>query len=69
MQVSTARYEAVVPLADGSVAVLQKAVNGITPTDVTPRLIDHVLELVDLRRGLVTGTEFTGSRSALAGGR
>lgn len=59
------RYEAVVPLADGSVAVLQQVVDGITPREVTSGLIDHLLELVDLRRGLVVGTEFSAARLPL----
>jgi Phosphotransferase enzyme family len=54
------RYEAVVPLADGGVAVVQERIVGVTPELVTPGLIDRLLKLVECRRGLTAGTAFAG---------
>jgi aminoglycoside phosphotransferase (APT) family kinase protein len=50
------RYEAVVPIGDLGVAVLQERIEGRTPGVVTETLIQHVLELADLRRGLLVDT-------------
>ena len=50
------RYEAVVPIGDLGVAILQERIEGQTPDVVTATLIEHVLELADLRRGLLVDT-------------
>ena len=54
------RYEAVVPLADGGIAVLQERVAGQTPEDITDRLIDQLLELAACRRHALAGTALAG---------
>ena len=54
------RYDAVVPLLDGSVAVLQERVPGVAVTDVSAALVDHVVGLAEVRRNLVAGTRFEG---------
>ena len=54
------RYEAVIPLHDGSVAVLQERVQGVPVQDATPGLVDHVVGLAEIRRDLVLGTRFAG---------
>lgn len=50
------RYEAVVPLEDLGIAVLQERIEGQIPNVVTKALIEHVLELADIRRGLLVDT-------------
>jgi len=54
------RYEAVIPLPDGSVAVLQERMPGVPVTETTAALVDHVVGLAELRRNLLTGTRFEG---------
>jgi len=54
------RYERVIPLADGSAAILQERVHGVPVTTATPALVDHVLGLAEIRRNLVAGTRFDG---------
>jgi aminoglycoside phosphotransferase (APT) family kinase protein len=54
------RYETVIPLPDGSLAVLQERVQGVPVTEATPALVDHVLGLAEIRRNLVAGTRFDG---------
>jgi Phosphotransferase enzyme family len=54
------RYEAVIPLADGSVAVLQERAPGVPVTETTAALVDHVVGLAEVRRNLVAGTRFEG---------
>jgi aminoglycoside phosphotransferase (APT) family kinase protein len=54
------RYDTVIPLADGSVAVLQERVPGVPVTDATAALVDHVIGLAEIRRNLVAGTRFDG---------
>lgn len=58
------RYEDVVDLPDGSVAVLQEHVMGTAPTAVTPALLEHAVALADLRRGLASGA--VGARESCA---
>ena len=50
------RYEAVVALADGGIAVLQERVAGRTPENITERLVDRLLALAERRRHLLAGT-------------
>ena len=52
------RYESVMPLPDGALAILQERAHGIPVTDATPALVDHVLGLAEIRRNLVAGTPF-----------
>jgi hypothetical protein len=52
------RYEAVVPLASGAVAVLQHRVIGEAAGEVTMGLVDRLIEFADIRRGLLAGTAF-----------
>jgi Phosphotransferase enzyme family len=59
------RYEAVIPIGGLGIAVLQERVEGRSPQVVTARLVDHVLELTELRRGLLLGTPDADSRMAL----
>ena len=59
------RYEAVVDLADGSVAIVQERVVGHIPTEVSVALADHAIELAEIRRGLLAGTAREGSGSSL----
>ncbi len=54
------RYEAVIPLPDGSVAVLQERMPGVPVTETTAALVDHVVGLAELRRNLLLGTRFEG---------
>ena len=54
------RYEAVVPLPDGSAAILQERMPGVPVTEVTAALVDHVVGLAELRRNLLVGTRFEG---------
>jgi len=54
------RYETVIPLPDGSAAVLQERVPGIPVTETTTALVDHVVGLAELRRNLLAGTRFEG---------
>jgi Phosphotransferase enzyme family len=54
------RYDAVIPLPDGSVAVLQERVVGVPVTETTAALVDHVVGLAEVRRNLVAGTRFAG---------
>jgi Ser/Thr protein kinase RdoA (MazF antagonist) len=54
------RYDMIVPLSDGSIAVLQERVRGVPVTQATPALVDHVLGLAEIRRNLVAGTRFDG---------
>lgn len=50
------RWEAVVPLADGTVALLQERARGRPIAEVTPRLVDAMLDLADRRRELLRGS-------------
>jgi hypothetical protein len=59
------RYEAVIPITDFGVAVLQERIEGRIPDVPTAALIEHVLELADLRRGLVVDTPEADSLMAL----
>jgi hypothetical protein len=59
------RYEAVVGLADGSVAIVQERLGGHVPTEVTEALVEHIIELAELRRGLVAGTPWESPPSSL----
>ena len=54
------RYEAVIPLPDGRVAVLQERMPGVPVTETTGALVDHVVGLAELRRNLLVGTRFEG---------
>jgi len=54
------RYEAVIPLPDGSAAILQERMPGVPVTEVTAALVDHVVGLAELRRNLLVGTRFEG---------
>ena len=54
------RYETVIPLPDGSVAMLQERVPGVPVTETTVALVDHVIGLAEIRRNLVAGTRFEG---------
>jgi hypothetical protein len=49
------RYEAVVPLEDGDVAVLQEVAPGAPAREASPALVDQLLELCERRRGLLRG--------------
>lgn len=59
------RYEAVVPLGDLGMAVLQERARGHTPQVATVTLVEHLLELAEVRRGLLVGTAFAGRPMAL----
>jgi aminoglycoside phosphotransferase (APT) family kinase protein len=54
------RYDAVIPLPDDRVAVLQERVAGVPVTDVSAALVDHVVGLAEIRRDLAVGTRFEG---------
>src|SRR6476646_5803344 len=54
------RYETVIPLPDGSVAMLQERMPGVPVTEATVALVDHVIGLAEIRRNLVAGTRFDG---------
>ena len=54
------RYETVIPLPDGMLAVLQERVRGVPVTEVSAALVDHVMGLAEIRRNLVAGTRFEG---------
>ena len=49
------RYEAVVPLADGGVAVLQERIDGVPVSTVSPVLVDQAVSLALARRGALAG--------------
>jgi Ser/Thr protein kinase RdoA (MazF antagonist) len=50
----------VIPLPDGSAAILQERMPGVPVTEVTAALVDHVVGLAELRRNLLVGTRFEG---------
>jgi len=57
--VPVARYEAVVPLPDDSVAIVQERIDGHVADVVTEALVDHAIELAEVRRGLLAGSVWT----------
>jgi len=61
------RYEAVVPLPAGDVAIVQELAAGVPVTGpVGPRLVDHVLELAERRRRVLHGHPLAGEASSLS---
>jgi hypothetical protein len=59
------RWEEVVPLPDGDVAVLQELVPGVKAEWVGERWCDTMLELAERRRGLLAGTAYETEVSSL----
>lgn len=56
--VPTPRDEDVIALADGGVALLQEHLPGVPPSTASAALVDRVVELAELRRGLLRDTRF-----------
>lgn len=54
------RYEAVIDVGELGTAVLQERAIGLRPTTITTELIDQLLHLAEVRRGILAGTEFSG---------
>jgi hypothetical protein len=52
------RYEAVVDIGELGTAVIQERASGRTPGVVTPELVERLLDLAELRRGLLAGSVF-----------
>ncbi len=63
--VPVARYEAVVPLPDGSVAIVQERIHGHVSGVVSEELVDHAIELAEIRRDLLAGTAWPASAPTL----
>lgn len=55
------RYEATVPLPDGSVAVVQERVEGVVPARPSVTLVDQLVAWTDRRRDLLGGTSLARS--------
>jgi aminoglycoside phosphotransferase (APT) family kinase protein len=58
-------YEAVIPLPEGDVAVLQEMVRGVLPPFATAGLVDSLVELADRRRDLLAATRFASETTSL----
>jgi hypothetical protein len=54
------RYEAVVDVGELGTAVIQERAVGTIPSVVTAELVDRVVELAEIRRGLLAGSVFAG---------
>lgn len=59
------RYEAVVPLAGGDVAMLQEVAVGTPPDRPSLPLIEQLIELCERRRGLLRSHQASGEASSL----
>lgn len=54
------RYEAVFDVGELGAAVLQERAFGQKPTSVSAELVEQLIELVELRRGILSGTPYSG---------
>ncbi len=54
------RYEAVFDVGELGAAVIQELAVGARPESVSADLVEELIELVDLRRGVLAGTAFSG---------
>ena len=52
------RYVETIVLGDGGVAVLQERVVGVPVVDVSPVLVERVVDLAEMRRGILGGTPY-----------
>lgn len=59
------RYEAVLDLGERGVAILQERASGRLPHMASPGLMDRLLELAEIRRGLLRGSEYAQQASPL----
>lgn len=58
-------YEAIVPLPDGAIAVVQEQIIGATPKHVTVELVDQLIDVTECLRHVVTETEYAGTSMPL----
>lgn len=54
------RYEAVIDVGKLGAAIIQERAPGHVPGAITPGLVQRLLDLTELRRGLLAGTAFEG---------
>jgi hypothetical protein len=56
------RYEAVIDVGDLGVAVLQEQAVGHPPKTVTAGLVERLVELAEIRQGVLADTRFADGR-------